>query len=162
MRDPHLEPQGELQVLPAAPRDEGLAHCILPKHCRTSPGTPLACEARGERGSLPSGNYSVGLNTICEQFPTVPCPRETTDTRWAQRSEVRSTAGQHLRHNKAAAVECWQQEADNKKTLFWILRRAVTQERYLVPFRCQEFPKHLHCWDTLLEEQLQGGLPLAA
>lgn len=73
---------------------------------------------------------------------------------------MRSTAGQHLRHNKAAAVECWQQEVDNKKTLFWILRRAVTQGRYLVPFSCQEFPKHLHWWDTLLEQQLQrGGCP---
>lgn len=97
----------------------------------------------------------MGLNTICKRFPTVPCPRETTDARWAQRSEVRSTAGQHLRHNKAAAVECWQQEVDDKKTLFWILWRAVTQGRYLVSFRCQEFPKHLHWWDTLLEQQLQ-------
>lgn len=73
-RDDLMEAQWGFQVLPPAPRDKGLALCILPKHCRTIPLSPLACEARGKRGSLPSGNYSLGLNTILSSFQVFLVP----------------------------------------------------------------------------------------
>lgn len=133
--------------------DKRLTYCIYPNteatNSITSPGLQVTRKKRLPSPLSPFGNYSVNLNTICKQFPTVPCPRETRDNRWARKTAVRSTAGQHFKCNKAVTMECWQWQTENKKILFFfliVMRTAIwlLSEGTWCVFRCRGCLKHLH------------------